>query len=111
MDGDLNGDKSDIFITKLYTDVKVDDENGNDTIGLAEVTKNAFGIYPNPASDVIYVDLDKSFDATIYNYQGQIVKKLNVEDRQINVSELRSGMYLVEIRTENDVIIRKVLIQ
>ena len=76
-----------------------------------EVSDNMIGIYPNPATDVVYVDIDESFNAVIYNCQGQVVKNIVVADGQISVSDLKSGIYFIEIRTENYVSVNKVLVK
>ncbi len=93
--------------------VEIEDNNGNNTDSVTDLNAetNKIDIYPNPASDIIYVNVDEKFAVTIYNYQGQIVKKMNVENRQINVSELKSGMYFVEIKTANNMIVKKVLVK
>ena len=41
--------------------------------------KKNLDIYPNPASDVVYVNLTEPFNVTIYNYQGQLVKNVYVD--------------------------------
>ena len=86
------------------------DENV-DYVADFKIEKNQIDIYPNPASDVIYIDLDKSFDATIYNYQGQIVKKINVENGQVCVSDLPNGIYFFEVKTEDHVYVKKIVLR
>ena len=60
---------------------------------------------------IIYVDVDDSFNAIIYNYQGQVVKNVNADNGQIDISDLTSGMYFLEIRTGNNVTVNKVLVR
>ena len=113
MDGDLNGDKSDIFITKLYTDVKVDDENGNDTIGLAEVTKNAFGIYPNPASSQLFVKSETNAQVSIIDLTGRVVKEIETTDEitTIDINDVNEGVYFIMIQDENNRIVEKLVVR
>jgi hypothetical protein len=82
-----------------------------EVLSVDEIDANRISIYPNPASDVIYVDVDETFNAVIYNYQGQMIKNVNVDNGQINVSELTSGIYFLEIRTGNNVSVNKVLVK
>ena len=82
-----------------------------EVLSVDEIDANRISIYPNPASDVIYVDLDETFNAVIYNYQGQMIKNVNVDNGQINVSELTNGIYFLEIRTGNNVSVNKVLVK
>ena len=79
-------------------------------LSINEINANNINIYPNPASDVIYVDVDESFNAVIYNYQGQVVKNVNVDNGQINVSDLTAGIYFLEIRANNNVMIEKIIL-
>ena len=74
-----------------------------------EINVNKTNIYPN--SDVIYVDVNETFNAIIYNYQGQVVKNVIVDNGQINVSELNNGMYFLEIKTKDNAYINKVLVR
>jgi hypothetical protein len=80
-------------------------------LGVDEVDTNNITIYPNPASDIVYVNVNETFNAVIYNYQGQIVKNVIVDNGQINVSNLTNGMYFLEIRTGNNVSINKILVR
>ena len=80
-------------------------------LSINEINANNINIYPNPASDIIYVDVDESFNALIYNYQGQVVKNVVVDNGQINVSDLANGIYFLEIRTANRVSVNKVLVK
>ena len=80
-------------------------------LSINEINANNINIYPNPASDIIYVDVDESFNAVIYNYQGQVVKNVIVDNGQINVSDLANGIYFLEIRTANCVSVNKVLVK
>ncbi|MBQ8222946.1 MAG: T9SS type A sorting domain-containing protein, partial [Bacteroidales bacterium] len=85
-------------------------EVGN-TVNVNEIFDNTLKVYPNPASDILYVDVDDNFDATIYNYQGQIVKRYYNLSSQINVSSLSSGVYFVEIKTDSNMYINKVVVK
>ena len=75
-----------------------------------EFVSENISVFPNPTSGIIYVDCDKSFDAVIYNYQGQVVMKKNNNDGQIDLSELTTGVYFLEIRENNNVIIEKIIL-
>ena len=67
-------------------------------------------LYPNPTSGMLYVNSDKYFDAVIYNYQSQIVMKKECALRQIDLSSLKSGVYFLEIRENDNVMIEKIII-
>lgn len=59
-------------------------------------------IYPNPANDFLYIDgLQSSTELSLYNIVGQEVRHLSTQKskEQISISELPSGMYLLQLKT------------
>ena len=81
------------------------------TIDIVEVETTKVSVYPNPTSGILNVDIDENFNATVYNYQGQIVMRTYVNNGQIDMSQLASGIYFVEIRTNNSVSVEKVIVK
>lgn len=75
------------------------------------VAEDNVRVYPNPTTGVVNVDVEQSFDATVYNYQGQIVMKLYANERQIDLSGLAQGMYLLEIKTDDNVMVKKIIMK
>jgi len=79
--------------------------------------ENAFGlaVYPNPASDVITVSLNKATTATIsiVDLAGKVVKtsSMNGLTTSINTSELSNGVYHVTITDGTTVATEKVVIK
>lgn len=62
-------------------------------------------LYPNPASDVLYVSgLDGNAAMSVYNMQG--VKVCGVVGKAVDVSGLAPGSYLLRIKMGNDLISR-----
>ena len=82
-----------------------------DELDIEEIDESNIDIYPNPASDVVYVNLTEPFNVTIYNYQGQLVKNVYVDNAQVNVSGLSDGIYFMLIRTENNVAVKKIIVE
>ncbi len=68
-------------------------------------------IYPNPATDVITIDVscindncyDKVNKVSIYDMQGRILKCMNLTlpKTEVNVGELSQGIYLMQFRTKS----------
>ena len=87
----------------------------NSTVNISDniinVENNKVSLYPNPTSGMIYVELDNTFDAVIYNYQGQVVMREYDNNGQIDLSNLSAGMYFVEIREGNNRMIGKVIVK
>lgn len=64
--------------------------------------KNNFTVSPNPASDVININKTKDVamtSATITDLNGRVVKTVNNEVSQINISDLTAGVYMLNIVT------------
>jgi hypothetical protein len=85
------------------------------TAGIEEQTINGLNVYPNPATDRIYVSLPASQggEVTVYNVTGAIVSAAaNFETAtQIDVTNWESGVYFVHIQSEGATAIRKVVVQ
>ena len=71
--------------------------------------KHKIGIYPNPVSKTLYLDFTKGIIKeafiAIYNTNGQRVvsmSKVNISGEiSLNIGELPSGIYLIEIQNED----------
>ena len=63
-----------------------------------DVFANKFSVYPNPTSDRISVQTNENISKVeIYNTLGQTVFQEKNNFTNMNVSELRSGMYFMKI--------------
>lgn len=71
-------------------------------------------IYPNPAKDVINIELPnsgiKNFTFEITDFQGRSIFKRNNETK-INVSSLENGAYIGILKTGDQKAVRKVMIE
>jgi hypothetical protein len=73
-------------------------------------------IYPNPATDLIYLRLlsdEISGTANLYNNNGQLLKKIKLISNlnTVQVNELPKGLYILRIETNRLTESKKVLIQ
>ena len=62
-----------------------------------EIENQQLSLYPNPAKDVLNIkNLADNQEVTIYSINGTVIMKTIASgDAEINVSELRPGMYVV----------------
>ena len=62
-----------------------------------EVENQQLAIYPNPAKDVLNIkNLADNQEVTIYSINGSVIMKTIASgNAEINISELRPGMYVV----------------
>lgn len=71
-------------------------------------------IHPNPVDNIINISSNPSkklLSYSIYNINGQNVKSGNYLNNEINVSKLKSGLYLIELEFENSREIKKIIIE
>lgn len=68
-----------------------------------------FNLYPNPAYNILNIEIDGSIKSVeIYSLQGQ--KVLSADNKEINISNLASGMYIVKVQDLNGSFATKKLI-
>ena len=63
------------------------------------VTQTAINIYPNPATQLLYADVQQPAQALIYNAAGQVVSNTQIDaaNKSINVAALPPGMYIIKL--------------
>jgi len=75
------------------------------SIGIDENELITFSVYPNPTTDYLSLQYDESTlqnaDLVITNYNGQVVFNSNTLTDRIDVSNLNSGVYILQITSEN----------
>ncbi len=80
--------------------------------GVQENDANNVLLYPNPATDKVYIESDLLIeDVTIIDFLGRIVEIDRTGLAEINVSSLTPGAYVVLITTENGLVSRIPLIK
>ena len=65
----------------------------------APINHHQLSIYPNPATDQLFVRLDGIVTKTnvvIYDFSGRIVATQALSNKSITVTNLPAGMYLVK---------------
>ena len=73
--------------------------------------KTGLVIFPNPAKDIIFIDIGNKimdYEIDIYNIEGKHLVHQNNKS-QIDISSLGPGMYLVTIRSERGAYIQKLV--
>ncbi len=96
---DIEYSNNSLFVTTFegesYKVVRVD----LNPLTTNQFTQNDASIYPNPANEFLNFNGFMSNNIAIINSAGQIVKSVKVENKKINISDLKSGVYFV--RSEN----------
>ncbi|MGB0981338.1 MAG: LamG-like jellyroll fold domain-containing protein [Winogradskyella sp.] len=75
-------------------------EFGSSPLGVNNFIVEEFSIYPNPTTTVLNIKMKSNLKrATIYSVLG--AKVLETTSKTITTSNLKNGMYLIKIETEN----------
>ena len=85
-----------------------------DTDGIETIEKNIIAIYPNPNKGMFNVRLDDGiYDISISNAVGQTVCNITdaTDEVMIDIDDLTSGLYFVNIRNEKVNVIEKIILE
>ncbi len=81
-----------------FDDVKMYEE----TTGFDELNKINFQVYPNPASDYLYISNSADLKRIeIFSVTGQKVKTVETFDNKIQVAELPQGVYVISAESNS----------
>ena len=81
----------------------------NTTASTEDVFANKFSVYPNPSSDVLNIRTNEPIDKVeLYNTIGQLI--VAKKTTNINISSLKTGIYILKIYSGNRSVIKKVMI-
>jgi len=87
--------------TELISFTTVTASSVNATLSVEPVKINDFvKVYPNPATDYLFIKSDLNYQSTLYNVAGQRV--LESSSKQLNVLDLPTGVYLLQLKSENN---------
>jgi len=85
------------------------------TVGIGELTEKSFNCYPNPAKSVINVESAYDLNSIIiFNITGQIVYSdydNSSKLQTIDISSFEKGVFFMELSTEIETKIIKVVVQ
>jgi len=82
--------------------------------GIEEIDNQGIMVYPNPASDVIYINyspVEVRFIASqikILDINGQLMN-VHVQNDQIDISDLPNGVYLLKIESSDGIFYEKLI--
>jgi hypothetical protein len=81
-------------------------------LSIDALDQTVFSLFPNPASSRVFFEGNLSGHLTLIDSRGEIVKSLDVSDKQeINVSDLSTGIYMFKLQTESSVSLQKLMIK
>ena len=70
-------------------------------LGVSEQEESKFIVYPNPANEVLNVMHQQGeMVYQLITIDGKVIKSGSIENQQINISDLQSGIYLLQLNSE-----------
>lgn len=77
-----------------------------------EFITNSFTVYPNPVNDMLFIENNNNKiiqKIVVYDVMGKTVIEQNGNIAQIDFSNITSGLYLVKITSEKEIIVKKII--
>ncbi|MDN5395677.1 MAG: T9SS type A sorting domain-containing protein [Chryseobacterium sp.] len=88
------------------------DGSSQNALGTLDVkSESRISVYPNPASEKIFIKGEKISDVELYSIDGRKQNVVLNNDQSVNVSHLTKGSYVVKVKIKNEIIIRKLIIK
>ena len=107
--------KTDSLGLVYNTDIVCECEDFNTGIESKEKSELHIAVFPNPASERVVVQLphDQKAEIALRNTNGQVIIKqlTRIQRNELDVSALPRGIYLLEVKTEDLVGMRKIVVE
>ncbi|MBL4706710.1 MAG: T9SS type A sorting domain-containing protein, partial [Flavobacteriales bacterium] len=103
------------YSTTNWTDIDAASSfslNCSGGVGVTELSANEISIYPNPASAHITINTeDKIASITVLDLTGKVVKNPTLNTNSIDVSNLPTGVYFLQVLTQKGTVTKKFIKQ
>jgi hypothetical protein len=102
------------FLDEVYSEVSTFEYTIDDT-SVEELSADGFSIYPNPASDKIYLlkDHERPVTVSVINIVGSVVANYHMVSREIiiDAGDLGPGIYMIRLDDGKETRFRKLIVQ
>ena len=88
--------------------------NGGLSVTDYELLEKSIKVYPVPAKDVVQIELPLGLKLTalnLYDTNGRLVQRLKNSDSTLQINNLSSGIYLLEVSTDKGVVRKKIIVE
>ncbi|WP_373057730.1 T9SS type A sorting domain-containing protein [Zunongwangia sp. H14] len=102
------------IIVLLFFAIPAEAQDTTSTGHKTEVPISGLSIYPNPVTNgKVYISTTRNLEKEIeiYNVLGKPVKKIRLRGRELDVSSLTPGIYILKIEEQNNRATRKLVIK
>lgn len=82
--------------------------------GLNELKEETIQLYPNPSDNQVFIRSENSMEQVfLYDLNGMLVKTIspNSKNTSLDVSGLKSGVYIITIQTNQSVVMKRLIIR
>ena len=85
------------------------------SLGQREILENSIKLYPNPVSNLVTIELDKEYASEtiiqLFNYEGKLITKDKIKGTThiLNIENLQSGVYIVNVSNANVNVVKRVI--
>lgn len=82
----------------------------NGATAVESIDNNNLTIFPNPVKDVLTINYDKAISQIdVYDVNGKLVKSFTTVGNSINISGLSKGIYMLNMQTEDGLIVKSIV--
>ncbi|BDD04358.1 endonuclease [Aureibacter tunicatorum] len=85
-------------------------KNNAQNSAITEIQKKTI-FYPNPANDIIFINIDIPLEYSIFNNAGQLLIKNELKNKRININNFNEGIYFLKLEGDNFLITEELIIK
>jgi len=86
---------------EMFHNITCNDSGGGIPVKIPEQIISSSGIYPNPANQYVIIEDFQSGKVEIYNSVGLLVKRERMQQKRLELHDLKPGMYFLIVKQEN----------
>jgi len=108
---DIDGDGDMDVLSASRLDDKIAWYENLGVLGVNDYTLLSFYVYPSPTNDFTTISIDTEATYTLVSVNGQVLERRNLinGDNEVNLSCLSSGLYFINIKSDNNSLTLKLI--
>jgi uncharacterized repeat protein (TIGR01451 family) len=86
----------------------------SETAGVDELVDETIQLYPNPSDNQIFVRSENNIEqVSLYDLNGMLMRTVspNAKNTSINVSDLKSGIYIATVQTNQSIVTKRLIVR